>query len=71
MSLEQAIIFHDHDYEMTRQECSMYLHLECTERMRRLRQGLFPVTPQNITQFHELLINVKNKIFTQTIQKLQ
>ncbi|XP_022164854.1 uncharacterized protein LOC111029917 [Myzus persicae] len=48
-----------------------YTFIQCAERMRRLRQGMFPATPQNILEFHNLLGNAENQMFTLTLQKLQ
>ena len=48
-----------------------YTFVQCAERMRRLRQGMFPATPQNILEFHNLLSNDENQMFTLTLQKLQ
>uniref|UniRef100_A0A2S2PRA7 MULE transposase domain-containing protein n=1 Tax=Schizaphis graminum TaxID=13262 RepID=A0A2S2PRA7_SCHGA len=48
-----------------------YTFIQCAERMRRLRQGMFPATPQNISEFHDLLKNDENQMFTLTLQRLQ
>jgi hypothetical protein len=37
----------------------------------RLRQGLFPATPQNTEQFHNLLMNDENQSFRLTLRQSQ
>lgn len=45
-----------------------YTFIQCAERIRRLRKGLFPATPKNIVALAEILMQDDNRQFAETLQ---